>query len=1228
MTTDDAKSYLSKREIPRLFESLMTGLMYHRPTDHIKYLIDCLHKVQDKGSNNITWSAFVDIRRTKTPLPPITPPDGKKRRSRPSSRQKEPSKIEEDKKNLDDKKASPLPPITKSEDGVPDVPVILIVGGPGSGKLTQVKLLQKTYPGWVHLSMGDLLRSEIADKGSAEDKWEMIGDLVNRGEMAPEDITADLILKSLKSHPKAEGFILEGYPRTVTQMKEFDKIVGRLDMAFMLDCDEHCCTQRLLQRGKQEGRVHDNINAVQRRLTAFKNNTLPAAKVLDDRGKLFVINADRDIKEIAFELGQCFQKSIFGDKKGKKLVPPRCTVPNPPEEGSVPVAATYERPAEAIARTKSQLEDSMALAKDAPEIVNKDEGRKPELPTCPIIVLAGGPGSGKGTQAKMIIERYPGTVHVSMGDILRTEISQKGTADQKWGMISSLVQQGEMAPEEVTVDLLKDNLAKHKDASAIILEGYPRDKTQVEEFNKYIGGLNFVLLIDSEEYYMQKRLVDRGKETERIDDNLSAISSRINFFRNKTLPVLKHYDDNGKLVALYGDRDIQEVFFDVTQVLDKAFFGDKAQQQPAPPSEDAALDTSVLKDTKIVFVVGGPGSGKGTQCERIVQQFGFTHLSTGDLLRAEVASGSARGKELTSIMESGQLVPLDVVLQLLKEKMMAAAATSSGFLIDGYPREMEQGTRFENEVAPCTCVLYFEASDETMTQRLLGRALTSGRVDDNEETIKKRLTTFHDITTPVIDYFTQHDKVKKVSAERHVDEVYGDVKTIFDELVPGSTGAPTTPPPEVPTTPPPEVPTTPPPEVPTTPPPEVPTQETTPVDTSILKDTKVVFVVGGPGSGKGTQCERIVQQFGFTHLSTGDLLRAEVASGSARGKELTSIMESGQLVPLDVVLQLLKEKMVAAAATSSGFLIDGYPREMEQGTRFENEVTPCTCVLYFEASDETMTQRLLGRALTSGRVDDNEETIKKRLTTFHDITTPVIDHFSQQEKLKKVSAERDVADVFTDVQEIFNNITGAKAKKESTDAAPSLKDAKVIFVVGGPGSGKGTQCAKIVEKYGFCHLSSGDLLREEVSSGSDRGKRLNEIMEKGELVTLDEVLALLRNAMEAKISTSKCFLIDGYPRELEQGTRFENEIVECTSVVYFEVPDEVMTERLLERGKTSGRVDDNEETIKKRLETFHNQTKPVVDHYASKDKAVKIVATGTVDEIFAEVQKFMDSKTW
>ena len=144
-----------------------------------------------------------------------------------------------------------------------------------------------------------------------------------------------------------------------------------------------------------------------------------------------------------------------------------------------------------------------------------------------------------------------------------------------------------------------------------------------------------------------------------------------------------------------GDRDLDEIFYNISQILDFAFFGRKPN---APGAEE------VLQNTKIVFVVGGPGSGKGTQCERIVQKYGFTHLSTGDLLRAEVASGSERGKELTEIMEKGELVPLDTVLQLLRDNMLAKAATSKGFLIDGYPREMEQGTRFEAEVRPCDFV--------------------------------------------------------------------------------------------------------------------------------------------------------------------------------------------------------------------------------------------------------------------------------------------------------------------------------------------------------------------------------------------------------------------------------------------------------------------------------------------------------------------------------------------
>lgn len=191
---------------------------------------------------------------------------------------------------------------------------------------------------------------------------------------------------------------------------------------------------------------------------------------------------------------------------------------------------------------------------------------------------------------------------------------------------------------------------------------------------------------------------------------------------------------------------------------------------------------------------------------------------------------------------------------------------------------------------------------------------------------------------------------------------------------------------------------------------------------------------------------------------------------------------------------------------------------------------------------------------------------------------------------------------------------------------PELSKARILFVLGGPGSGKGTQCDKIVEKYGFTHLSTGDLLRDEVASGSERGKQLTQIMEKGELVPLETVLTLLKEAMLKQAATSKGFLIDGYPRELDQGKRFEADVAGVECVLYFEVADDTMKKRLLHRAETSGRVDDNEETIMKRLKTFHNHTQPVIDHYGKQNKVCKIVAEGTIEEIFSHVEKFLDKK--
>ncbi|XP_070395591.1 uncharacterized protein [Dermacentor albipictus] len=204
-------------------------------------------------------------------------------------------------------------------------------------------------------------------------------------------------------------------------------------------------------------------------------------------------------------------------------------------------------------------------------------------------------------------------------------------------------------------------------------------------------------------------------------------------------------------------------------------------------------------------------------------------------------------------------------------------------------------------------------------------------------------------------------------------------------------------------------------------------------------------------------------------------------------------------------------------------------------------------------------------------------------------------------------------------------------KKPATDAKPAPPptplDVKVpvIFVFGGPGSGKGTQCGKIVEKYGFTHISSGDLLRAEVQSGSDRGKEMNEVMKKGELVPLDIVLQLLKEAIKKDLGKSKGFLIDGYPRNTEQGDRFEAEVCKCTNLIYFDVKDETMKARLLKRGETSGRVDDNEETISKRIKTFHNESEPVLEKY--KPMVLKVSAEEDPDKVFETIVPFFDNIT-
>ncbi|KAF5294182.1 hypothetical protein FQR65_LT10893 [Abscondita terminalis] len=191
-------------------------------------------------------------------------------------------------------------------------------------------------------------------------------------------------------------------------------------------------------------------------------------------------------------------------------------------------------------------------------------------------------------------------------------------------------------------------------------------------------------------------------------------------------------------------------------------------------------------EVPIIWVLGGPGSGKGTQCNLIVEKYDLTHLSSGDLLREEVESKSARGQDLAAIMEKGELVPKQLVLDILKEAIKTKLTVSKGFLIDGYPREKEQGNLFEEQIGEPTIVLFIDAAEQTLVKRLLGRAETSGRADDNEETIKKRIETFNTNNDEILKAY--EDILIRIDSEPAPEIVFAEIVKHLDPIFIGGSG--------------------------------------------------------------------------------------------------------------------------------------------------------------------------------------------------------------------------------------------------------------------------------------------------------------------------------------------------------------------------------------------------------------------------------------------------------
>ena len=179
---------------------------------------------------------------------------------------------------------------------------------------------------------------------------------------------------------------------------------------------------------------------------------------------------------------------------------------------------------------------------------------------------------------------------------------------------------------------------------------------------------------------------------------------------------------------------------------------------------------------KNIVIFGAPGAGKGTQSDFIVEKFGLTHISTGDLLRKEIKDETELGKRIKSIMDAGQLVSDDIVIEMMDN---AIARDTKGILFDGFPRTVAQAEVLDKLLAKhgrtLTCMIRLDVPREELIHRMLERAKVSGRSDDNEETIKNRLVEYENKTLPVADYYNKQGKEAKVNG-------LGDIKRISEDI--------------------------------------------------------------------------------------------------------------------------------------------------------------------------------------------------------------------------------------------------------------------------------------------------------------------------------------------------------------------------------------------------------------------------------------------------------------
>ncbi len=372
-----------------------------------------------------------------------------------------------------------------------------------------------------------------------------------------------------------------------------------------------------------------------------------------------------------------------------------------------------------------------------------------------------------------------------------------------------------------------------------------------------------------------------------------------------------------------------------------------------------------------IALFGPPGAGKGTQSEFLTKKYNLYYISTGDLLRKEMAGKTKLGIEAQSIIASGGLVSDEIIVQII-EKTITDNPGSNGFLFDGFPRTYIQAYILEGLMlklnTSLNCLISLNVPEEESVKRLLNRGITSGRSDDNELVIRNRLKEYNDKTLPVLQFYRDKGIYIEVDGTASIDEVHDQITEI--------------------------------------------------IRLELSKSLFNIVLFGYPGSGRGSQGKALAKHFGLEYVATGSMLEQEIRQNTETGKKITELYENGQLVPDEIVVQLI-EKKLANSKDVKGFIFKGFPRTLVQSYILDGLLkkhgSSLSQIIEIEVPTLELISRLDERSKTDRCMpyDNSTSKIVKRLHEHETKTAPVIEKYNQLHGVIKIDGMGNFEEVFS-----------------------------------------------------------------------------------------------------------------------------------------------------------------------------------------------------------------------